>query len=338
MRGKHLLLLLVLFLIGSACSGEDQQDTTTVAYTDTTVARQYSTDTTAGTGVTTTSPPETTAAPAEPDGGEFPVTVDGVVIPERPVAIISLSPTATEILFALGAGSKVIAVDAMSNYPADAPITDMSGFQPNVEAIAAFGPDLVVISWDTGDVATGLEALGIPVIVHSAAANLDDAYQQMRALGQATGNPDAAESLVTSIEDELAELVEQYGAVGQGLTYYHEVDDNLYSATSATFIGNVYGLFGLENIADAADIEGFGYPQLSSEYIIETDPDLIFYGCAVWCGTTAEVLAERPGGWNGLQAVETGTLIEVDDDLSSRWGPRIIEFARLIGDVLSNLS
>ena len=247
------------------------------------------TDTTAEVAVTstTTSTPTTTAAPTTTTtgvgGSGFPVTVAGIVIPQAPVAIVSLSPTATEVLFALGAGDRVIAVDSLSDYPPEAPVTELSAFQPNVEAIASYGPDMVVISWDPGEVEAGIEALGIPVLIQAPALSIEDAYLQMRQLGEATGTSSAAEELVTSIQAEIADLVGQYGVQDRHLTYYHEVDDALYSATSATFVGSVYALFGLENIADTADADGFGYPQLSGEYILEADPDLIFYGCAVWC-------------------------------------------------------
>ncbi|MDE0138747.1 MAG: ABC transporter substrate-binding protein [bacterium] len=273
----------------------------------------------------------TTEAPA------FPVTVAGVVIPERPAAIVSLSPTATEMLFAVGAGDQVIAVDEFSNYPPEAPVTELSGFRPNLEAIAAYGPDLVVMSGNPEEIASGLEALGIPVLIHEAALSLDDAYRQMRQTGAATGHSGAAEQLVASIQDEIAGLVDRYADPGLGLTFYHEISDTFFSATSSTFIGTVYGLFGLENIADAADPDGYGYPQLSAEYILEADPDIIFYGCAIWCGTSADSISERPG-WDELQAVRNGYLFEVDDDISSRWGPRLIEFVRLIGQTLQTLS
>ena len=346
MRGKHLLTALLLLVVG-ACGAQEVETppaTSTITATDVTIERLTTdgtvglpiTDTTAAIDVvsTTTAAPTTTTTEVEATG--FPVTVAGVVIPEEPVAIISLSATATEILFALGAGDRITAVDSTSDFPPEAPVTDLNAFQPNVEAIASFEPDLVVISWDPGEVQEGLEALGIPVLVQPPALSIDDAYLQMRQLGDATGNRIAAEDLVVSIQAEIADLVASYGVSDLSLTYYHEVDNTLYSATSATFIGNVYALFGLQNIADAAGADGSGYPQLSAEYIIEADPHLIFYGCAVWCGTSAETIAERPG-WSGLRAFRNGSVVEVDDDISSRWGPRLIEFVQLIGHTLASL-
>lgn len=362
LQGRHLLSLLLaaLLMVGAACGGEtgdtaSQTAATTAATSPTTQAPQTEATTPTSSSPTTTvaptttepksptttvPPTTTTAAPTtttEPPVPEFPVTVAGVVIPAQPSAIVSLSPSATEMLFAVGAGSQVVAVDSFSNYPEGTPVTDLSGFRPNLEAIAAYGPDLVVMSGNPDEIVSGLEALGIPVLVHEPALDLEGAYQQMRQIGAATGHADEAASLVASIQEEVAMLVDRYADPDLGLTFYHEISDTFFSATSGTFIGAVYSLFGLENIADAADPDGFGYPQLSAEYILESDPDIIFYGCAVWCGTTAESIAERPG-WSELQAVGSGRLFEVDDDLSSRWGPRLIEFARLIGETLQTLS
>jgi iron complex transport system substrate-binding protein len=100
--------------------------------------------------------------------------------------------------------------------------------------------------------------------------------------------------------------------------------------TSATFIGQVYDLLGLVNIADAADQEGAGYIQLSEEYLIEADPDLIFLADTRCCSQSAATVAERPG-WNTMQAVVTGAIVELDDDVASRWGPRIVDFLQAVG-------
>jgi len=253
------------------------------------------------TTTTTTATPTTTASPAE--------------------AIVSLSATATEILFAIGAGGQVVAVDDQSTYPEDAPVTDLSGYTPNVEAIAGYDPDLVVISYDPGDLVVGLEALGIEVLMQDAAYAIDDTYAQIAELGGLTGHAGEAAALNESIEAGLAELAE--GQPGAGLTYFHEVDATLYSATSSTFIGQLYALLGLENIADPADEEGWGYPQLSPEYVIDADPDLIFLADAAW-GESAETVAARPG-WDTMSAVQAGNVVPLGET-AGRWGPRIVDF------------
>ncbi|HZB59796.1 MAG TPA: ABC transporter substrate-binding protein, partial [Actinomycetota bacterium] len=192
-----------------------------------------------------------------------------------PRRIVSLSPTATEMLFAIGAGGQVVAVDSNSNYPAEAPKTELSAYQPNVEAIAGYQPDLVVYSDDPGELKAGLDKLSIPVLQQPAATKLDDTYAQLAQLGKATGHVAEAGQLARTMRAEI-ERIAAAERPERPLTYYHELDKNLYSVTSKTFIGQLYAQLGMENIADAADKEATGYPQLSAEYVVKADPDLIF--------------------------------------------------------------
>ncbi|MCH2413608.1 MAG: ABC transporter substrate-binding protein [Acidimicrobiales bacterium] len=238
-----------------------------------------------------------------------------------PSGIVSLSATATEILFAIGAGDQVVAVDDQSTYPEEAPTSALSGFTPNVEAIANYDPDLVVISYDPGDLVVGLEALGIDVLMQGAASAIDDTYSQIAELGDLTGHSDEAAALNAEIVAGLESLAE--GHPGAGMTYFHEVDSTLYSATSSTFLGQLYALLGLENIADPADEDGWGYPQLSPEYVIDVGPDLIFLADAEW-GESAETVAARPG-WDTMSAVQAGNVFPLDET-AGRWGPRIVDF------------
>ena len=275
-----------------------------------------------------------------PDGSAgFPITIDAssgpVTVDARPTKIVSLSPTATEILFAIEAGDQVAAVDDQSNYPEDAPVTDMTGFSPNIEAIAALGADLVVLGFDPGEVVAALDAVGIPAIVHPAAVDLDDAYTQIEQLGAATGHVAEAAAVVAGMRENIARIAGETDA--GGATYYHELDPTLYSATSATFAGAIYGMLGLVNIADAApDPDGFGYPQLSPEHIVSEDPDLVFLADTKCCGQNTATVADRPG-WNTMRAVQRGTIVELDDDVASRWGPRVVEFMETVAAAIGAL-
>ena len=253
--------------------------------------------------------------------------------------IVSISTVATEMLFAIDAGDRVVAVDSMSNYPAEAPTTDLSGYQPNVEAILGFAPDLVVLSYDPGDVVAGLEAAGVATLLQGAAYTLADTYDQITALGAITGDVDEAAALVADMQSEMADLAASVRERDEPLSYYHELDDTLYTVTSSTFIGEVYALAGLVNAADAADPDGasWGYPQLSAEYLLDADPDLIFLADTRCCSQTAVTVAERPG-WETLTAVTNGTVIELDDDVASRWGPRIVHLLRVIVDSVNAIS
>jgi iron complex transport system substrate-binding protein len=269
---------------------------------------------------------------------EFPVTVQAangeVVVETEPARIVSLSPTATETLFAIGAGDAVVAVDDQSNYPPEAPVTDLSGFDPNVEAIAEYQPDLVLASGDgPSELTEGLHRLDVPAIVQPAAADLDAAYQQIEDIGAATGHPDEAAALVGGMQERI-ERVQADLPDGPQLSVFHELGPDLYTASSDTFIGQVYKQLGLVNVADqAAEQAGTPYPQVSAEYLLSEDPDLVILADNQCCGVTPEQAAERPG-WDRLTAVQNGTVVVVDEDVASRWGPRIPEFFEGVADAI----
>jgi iron complex transport system substrate-binding protein len=304
---RHLTMALFLALLGSAC------------------ARQAASDGTAG--------------GAPPTDSAFPVTITSaggeVTISERPERIVSLSPTSTEMLFAIDAGPQLVAVDDNSNYPPEAPMTELSGFQPNAEAIAGYDPDLV-ISDDPGDLEQALQALAIPVLGQPAARTLEDTYEQIEQLGAATGNVEEAGELVDSMRSKIESLVASVPELKEPATYYHELDATYFTATSETFIGHVYELAGLRNIADRAKGAASGYPQLSAEYIIDADPDLIFLADTKCCDESAVTVADRPG-WDQITAVRTGAIVELDDDIASRWGPRVVDFLRVVVEAVSSL-
>jgi iron complex transport system substrate-binding protein len=283
-----------------------------------------------GSGATASAPPAA-PSPASP-ASAFPVTVQAgngqVTIAKRPEKIVSLSPTATENLFAIGAGSQVVAVDDQSTYPAGAPKTTLSGFKPNAEAIVARQPDLVVLANDIGGIVAKLGKIGVPVLLEPAATKLDEAYDQIADLGAATGNAAKAREVATGMKRQLGELVAA-APKGKALTYYHELDSTPYSATSRTFIGQVYGLFGLTNIADQAPASAGDFPKLSAEFVAKADPDLIFLADTRCCGQNRDSLAKRPG-WSGLSAVKNDRVVSLDDDIASRWGPRVVDFARTV--------
>ncbi len=250
---------------------------------------------------------------------------------EVPQRIVSLSATATEVLFAIGAGEQVVAVDEQSNFPPEAPTTDLSGFTPNLEAITTYQPDLVVLSSDRDGLVEGLGTLGIETIVNDAAVDLDDTYDQIAELGIVTGHEDEAAELVADMRGDIDALAAEVPERPEPLTYYHELDDTLYSVTSETFVGEIYSLAGLESVADAADPTGEfgGYPQLSPELLVDADPDFIFLADTKCCGQSAETMAQRPG-FDALTAVEEGRVVELDDDIASRWGPRIVDLLRTV--------
>jgi iron complex transport system substrate-binding protein len=250
-----------------------------------------------------------------------------------PHRIISLSPTVTEDLFKVGAGKQVVAVDQDSDYPKRAPRTSLSGYTPNVEAIAGYHPDLVLISYNPGNFASQLRHLGIKTMMEPAAGNLRGAYKEILQIGRLTGHKRGAKAVVHAMRTQIARIVRSVPKSRRHLRLYHELDPTYYSATSKTFIGSIYKLFGFRNIADGAGGAGDGYPQLSAEYIIAKNPQLIVLADTRCCGQTAATVAARPG-WDTIAAVRHHRVVGVGDAIASRWGPRIVEFARQVAKIV----
>lgn len=249
---------------------------------------------------------------------------NGVPLPADATRIVSLSDAATEDLFADGAGHQVVAVDSYSTYPPNAPRTKLSAFQPNVEAIASYHPDLVVISDDIDNVAQHLAALHIPVLLEAAPSNFTGIYDQIAQLGQVTGHAAQARALVASMQHRVAAIVASVKKRTPPLKVYDELDQNYYSVTSHTFVGQVLTMLGLRDIADAAGKAGT-YPQLSAEYVVAQDPDLIVLSDTACCGQSYKTVAARPG-WSAISAVAGHDVVAVNDTVASEWGPRIVLF------------
>ncbi|MXZ29286.1 MAG: ABC transporter substrate-binding protein [Acidimicrobiia bacterium] len=281
----------------------------------------------------------TDGADEDPAGttGDFPATINSDAgtwtLESQPQRIVSLSPTATEILFAIGAGPQVVAVDNWSTYPAEAPTTDLSGFNPNIEAVTAYEPDLVVISNDANDLVAGLTALDIPVLISPSPADIEGGYGAVETLGVATGHASEAEEIVGWMRAEIAAALQDAPEVP--IRIYHELDDTHFSVSSNSFIGAVYAALGTTNIADPADADGYGYPQLTEEYIVEADPELIIITDLL--AYTAADVAARPG-WETITAIRDGNILVVNADIASRWGPRLPQFVSIIVESLTAIA
>jgi iron complex transport system substrate-binding protein len=270
-----------------------------------------------------------TPPPAPSQNPSFPVTVGSVTLAQKPTRIVSLSATATEMLFAIDAGPQVIAADETSNFPANAPKTDLSGYKPNAEAIAAKQPDLVVVSDDINHIVDQLKTLKIPVYLAPAAKTLDDSYAQIGDLGKLTGHSAEATALSQRMRDDIGKLVKDVPKRSTPLTFYYELDDTYYSVTSKSFIGSLFSSVGLVNIADGTGTAENAYPQLSAETILKANPDLIFLADTKCCGQSLDTVSAR-AGWSNLTAVKTKQVIRLDDDVASRWGPRVVDLLRSI--------
>lgn len=278
------------------------------------------------------------ASTAQADPAGFPVTVTTAGgkthLTTRPDAIISLSPTATEMLYAIGAGKQVKAVDSDSDYPPTAPITKLSGFEPNAEAIAAYKPDLVIISNNIDGIAAKLTALSVPVLDLPAAADLSDVYQEFSELGAATGHVAQAKSEDSKLAAAVATIVASEHRRAKPSTYYYELSANpYYSVTDSTFVGSVLSLLGMKSIADSAKgaAAAGGYPELSPEFILKANPDYILLADAGSAngGQDAATVSSR-SGWSALTAVKDKHIIVLNADIASRWGPRIVELLKTV--------
>ncbi len=252
-----------------------------------------------------------------------------------PSRIISLSPSATEDLFAIGAGKQVLAVDSLSNYPKNAPISKLDAFTPNVEAIAAKKPDLVILqssATKATSVKAALEKLKIKVFFEETPSAIDGVYAELKSLGAVTGHTSQATALIAQMKVKIQSAIASVKN-SSAISVFHEVDSTLYSAASSTFIGGVYKSFGLINVADAAaTADSYGYPQLTSEYLIQVNPSVVFLAD----GQSSYDVAARPG-WNGITAVQKNQIVSLPEDIASRWGVRLVNLYQLIADALKKV-
>lgn len=253
--------------------------------------------------------------------------------------IVSLSPTATEMLYAIGAGDQVVAVDSLSTYPAEVSdkVTKMSAYEPSAEAILGYTPDLVLISNDMNKISEQLVAgnAKIQVWTGAAAATIDDVYKQIAELGTLTGHDKDAATLIESMKTRIAKATENVAPAPES-SYFYELDNTLYSVTSDTFVGALLKPFGLKNIADGVEA-GNNYPQLNAESIVKANPTFIFLADTKCCAINAAAVAKRPG-WAGMDAVVNNRIVELDDDVASRWGPRIVDLIEQFATALAMVS
>ncbi len=266
--------------------------------------------------------PNTTSSPG------FPVRVnsaDGSVrIAQRPTRILSLSASATEMLYAVGAGHQVVGVDQYSTYPANAPRTKFTGYESSAEDYLPLHPDLVLLAFNTGTLLAQLQKLHIATLLLPPVSSIAGVNKQINEIGLATGHLAQATAARAALAQDLAASVSRVKARARHATYYIEIDPTYYTATSHTFIGALFSRFGMVNVADSAGRTGSGYPQISSEDLLKTNPDYVFLADTVCCGQSVKTFAARPG-FSALRAVTLGHVLGVNDSVASEWGPHSLE-------------
>jgi iron complex transport system substrate-binding protein len=275
------------------------------------------------------------AVASAPDASAFPVdvtdSVDNTVTLEAPPQrIASLSAGHTEILYAIGAGDQVAAVDITSDCPAaTADLPKENAFAPSVETIASVDPDLVIIFFDPRDLQAALQGLDIPVLNLASPESVEGVYGQVELLGEATGHVDEAADLIADMQADVEEIRSEIGDVADAPTVFHEIDNTYFTAGPGSFIADLYDILGAENIAEAT---GQPFPQMSAEAIIEADPEAIILADED-AGESPDTVRDRPG-WGSVSAVRNDRIHVIDPDIVSRPGPRLVEALRTLAAYL----
>ncbi|HVF25790.1 MAG TPA: ABC transporter substrate-binding protein [Anaerolineales bacterium] len=241
--------------------------------------------------------------------------------------VLSMAPSNTEILFAIGAGSQVVGRDSLSDYPAEAAdITDIgSTFEAlNTESIVSLKPDLVLAAEiNTPEQVKQLEDLGLTVYYLKNPVTLDEMYDNLAIVAQLTGHEGEAAALIESLKARVAAVDEKIAPLSSRPSVFYEMDATdpakPYTAGKGTFITLLIDRAGGYNIASDID----GYPQFSLEQVVTADPAFIILGDARY-GVSPESIAQRPG-WENLSAVKNGNILPFNDDLASRPGPRLVD-------------
>lgn len=254
------------------------------------------------------------------------VTLDGV--PER---IVSAAPTPTEILFAIGAGSQVVGVDDFSDYPAAAAnLTKVGAYPLNIESIVALEPDLVVSSdLVPASQLDQLESQGIPYVIF-ADRTLEDVFKTIRLAGIITGHVTEADALAESLSSRVDAITNKTLAEGVDTPDVFVEYYPMWTYGPGSFGDDLIKLAGGRNIAENASSE---YPEVTSEFVIAEDPEVIVYTVGVMSTTTPESIADR-SGWSNITAVEQGAIFSIDDNLLSRYGPRIVDGLESLAEII----
>jgi len=255
-------------------------------------------------------------------------TVELHGVPQR---IVSVAPSPTEILFAVGAGSQVVGVDNYSDYPAEArSLPQIGSYTLNIEVIMSLKPDLIVSS-DLVPRAQldQLEAQGVPYFIF-AARTMEDVIKDLRLAGSLTGHSLEAESLVAGLQARINAVTNKTLAAGVEKVRTYVEYYPLWTYGPGSFGNDVIRLAGGANIASNASNE---YPELTTEFIIAQDPQVIVYTTGPMTTTTAADFADR-SGWSNTFAVSHDKIYSIDDNLMSRYGPRVVDGLEQLAEII----
>ncbi|QHS24078.1 ABC transporter substrate-binding protein [Virgibacillus sp. MSP4-1] len=266
----------------------------------------------------------------------FPVTItddsgEEVVIEEEPERIVSVIPSATEIIFGLGLGDKVVGVTDNDNYPEEVKeIESVGGLELNVEKIISLEPDLVVADVNNGESISQLREQGIKVLVLGA-QTLEETYKDILTAGKATGTTDHAEEVVASMKEDVESVkkVVQDIPEDERKTVWIEIGEELFTAGNGTFLNELVQTAGGVNIMSDQE----GWPQVSEEEVIQSNPDVIFLTYASYVENAVQKVKNRDS-WKDVTAIEEGQVYPLNSDITERPGPRITQGLTKIAEYL----
>ncbi len=265
----------------------------------------------------------------------FPVTVtdaggQAITLQAPARKIVSHSPGVTEILFAIGAGGQIAAVDEFSNYPEAAkPLQRVRYSNPSAEVEVGLAPDLVILSANQRAHVDTFRRLGLTVYYNHEPESIDAVLANVRLMGRLTGHVEEAEALASKMRARIDAVTARLSDVQQGPKVFYEISDSLYTAGPGSFVGGMLAALKVRNIAQGTTTQ---FPQLSSEAVIAAAPDAILLADAKFGGSPEKVRA-RPG-WSAIPAVAHDRLHVVEADLVNRPGPRIVEGIELMARLL----
>ena len=241
---------------------------------------------------------------------------------EAPERIASFSPEITEIIYSLGSGNKMIAINDSSDYPFETDALPKLGFMSiNAESIIQYEPNLIILTAGFEDVAQKLDDLGYQVVFLDAPKNIDGLYRNINILGRILKQESASENLITQLRSQVQEAVSKVSQLEDvdKRSVFLEIDPTLYTVSNNSLIGHLLGLANVVNIAGS--VNG-SYPQLTLEFIIDSDPDIILLADTDFGGSVENTLVRN--GWGNLSAVKNKQIFAIEADWISRAGPRFI--------------
>ena len=242
--------------------------------------------------------------------------------------VVSLSTTHTEIIQTLGGENLLVGIDSFSE--SELPIEKIDAFTVTADELVNLNPDLVIVAFDFNGIIDGLEALNLNYVLLPPARNFDEVYTQIMEIGNLINKSEESIDLVSEMENDVAEIIESFSA--QNVKVFHEIGYTygIYTVNENSFIGEIYNLLGVDNIANfKEDPFGSGYPEFSEEEILMANPNLIIVGHSDYLNKD---LSTRVG-WEEITAIQSGNLFFLDENLANNWGTNTVDLLNTLSEV-----